>query len=155
MAGKTSSSGGAISDPNVIPFIDILLVLLIIFMVTAPIPTVDVRVDLPPPVITFQPPPPGQKPTIVWLREEPGRGMVVYVDAEPVEMSQLGDKVLDHAIFNNEALRDNLRDIYEKARITVKADQTTAYANVIDAMSRLQEAGFLKVGIFSERAIEG
>jgi biopolymer transport protein ExbD len=155
MAGKTSSSGGTISEPNVIPFIDILLVLLIIFMVTAPIPTVDVRVDLPPPNPIQSPPPPGQKPTIVWLRELPGQGLVVYVDAEPVAMSQLGDKVLDHAFFNNEALRDDLASLYTEARITVKADQTTAYGNVIDAMSRLQEAGFLKVGIFSERAIEG
>jgi len=51
MAAKVSSGnkGGPMADPNVIPFIDILLVLLIIFMVTAPIPTVDIRVDLPPP----------------------------------------------------------------------------------------------------------
>jgi len=50
MAGKVGGSkGGPMTDPNVIPFIDILLVLLIIFMVTAPIPTVDIRVDLPPP----------------------------------------------------------------------------------------------------------
>ena len=49
MAGKVGGTkGGPVSDPNVLPFIDILLVLLIIFMVTAPIPTVDIRVDLPP-----------------------------------------------------------------------------------------------------------
>ncbi|HCK84762.1 MAG TPA: protein TolR, partial [Hyphomonadaceae bacterium] len=49
MAGKVPSSGGggAISEPNVIPFIDILLVLLIIFMVTAPLLTAGVAVDLP------------------------------------------------------------------------------------------------------------
>ena len=37
------------SEPNVIPFIDVLLVLLVIFMVTAPTPTTDLRLDLPPP----------------------------------------------------------------------------------------------------------
>ena len=43
------SKDGPVSEPNVIPSIDILLVRLIIFMVPAPIPTVDTRVDLPPP----------------------------------------------------------------------------------------------------------
>lgn len=156
MAGKISSSGsGAFSEPNVIPFIDILLVLLIIFMVTAPIPTVDIQVDLPPPTVVPQPPDPDRRPTIVLLLENPSVGLEVYVDAELVEMSQLGDRALWHAIENNVALRDDLTGIYREARILVRADQNTAYSNVIQAMSELQEAGFLKVGIFSERATEG
>jgi biopolymer transport protein ExbD len=145
------SKSGPVSEPNVIPFIDILLVLLIIFMVTAPIPTVDIRVDLPPPnpvPIRLE----GLNPTIVGVRETPA-GLAIYVDEEIVEMSQLGDTTLLHAQRNNPAL--DFQDLYAEARIFVRADQTTAYGNVVDVMSRLQEAGFVKVGIFAELASEG
>lgn len=156
MAGKISTGGGgrggaAIADPNVIPFIDILLVLLIIFMVTAPIPTVDIRVDLPPPnpvPIRLE----GLNPTIVGLRETPA-GLAIYVDEEVVEISQLGQRTLDHAIRNNPAL--NFEQVYAEARIFVRADQSTAYGNVVNVMSQLQEEGFVKVGIFAELASEG
>ena len=159
MAGKISTGGGgararggtAITDPNVIPFIDILLVLLIIFMVTAPIPTVDIRVDLPPPnpvPIRLE----GLNPTIVGIRET-GSGLAIYVDEEVVQLSQLGDRTLDHAIRNNPAL--DREDIYAEARIFVRADQSTAYVNVVNVMSQLQEEGFAKVGIFAELADEG
>jgi biopolymer transport protein ExbD len=149
MAGKVgSSSGGTISEPNVIPFIDVLLVLLIIFMVTAPIPTVDIRVDLPPPnpvPIRLE----GLNPTFVGIRETSG-GMVIYVDEETVQLSQLGERALDHAIRNNPALE--LSEMYAEARIFVRADQSTAYGNVVNVMTQLQEEGFAKVGIFSELA---
>jgi biopolymer transport protein ExbD len=153
MAGKVSSGGkgGPMTDPNVIPFIDILLVLLIIFMVTAPIPTVDIRVDLPPPnpvPIRLE----GLNPTIVGLRETDA-GLAIYVDEEVVRISQLGDRTLEHAIRNNPAL--DVQDIYAEARIFVRADQSTTYGNVVDVMSQLQEEGFVKVGIFAELASEG
>lgn len=153
MGAKVSSGGkgGPMTDPNVIPFIDILLVLLIIFMVTAPMPTVDIRVDLPPPnpvPIRLE----GLNPTVVGIRETPS-GMEIFVDEQTIQMSQIGEVTLQHAIRNNPAL--NIEDIYAEARIFVRADQTTAYANVVNVMSRLQEEGFAKVGIFSELAIEG
>ena len=159
MAGKVGPGGGGgrrgsmqpNSEPNVIPFIDILLVLLIIFMVTAPLPTVDLRVDLPPPnpvPIHLE----GLNPTIVGIREGAG-GLEIFVDEETVTLATLGQKTLDHAIRNNPAL--NIEDIYAQAKIYVRADQSTAYGNVINAMSRLEEEGFVNVGIFSELAQEG
>jgi biopolymer transport protein ExbD len=155
MAGKVGGGGGKgmqpNSEPNVIPFIDILLVLLIIFMVTAPLPTVDLRVDLPPPnpvPIHLE----GLNPTVVGIREGAG-GLEIFVDEETVTLATLGQKTLDHAIRNNPAL--NIEDIYAQAKIYVRADQSTAYGNVIDAMSRLEEEGFVNVGIFSELAQEG
>jgi biopolymer transport protein ExbD len=156
MAGKISAGGGKgkrgsmqpNSDPNVIPFIDILLVLLIIFMVTAPIPTVDIRVDLPPPN-----PVPVQlrdkRPTIVAIRDL-GGDYQLYVDTEAVTQSQLADRVLSHAIQNNPGI--NPVDIYADAKIFVRADQSTAYGNVVRVMSTLQEEGFAQVGIFNELA---
>ncbi len=158
MGAKISTGGGGgkhslqpNSDPNVIPFIDILLVLLIIFMVTAPIPTVDIRVDLPPPnpvPIRLE----GLNPTIVGIREG-ATGLELFVDEEIVNLSTLGDRTLDHAIRNNPAL--NVEDIYSEARIFVRADQSTAYGNVVNVMSQLQGEGFAKVGIFAELASEG
>jgi len=153
MAGKVaSSSGGAFSEPNVIPFIDILLVLLIIFMVTAPTPTVDIRVDLPPPnpvPIRIE----GLRPTIVGIREGGPQGFELFVDEEVVQMSNLTQTTLDHAIRNNPRL--NIDEIYTEARIFVRADQSTAYGNVVTVMSLLVEEGFVKVGIFAETASEG
>ncbi|QGZ95618.1 biopolymer transporter ExbD [Terricaulis silvestris] len=148
MAGKVGASKDGFSEPNVIPFIDILLVLLIIFMVTAPIPTVDIRVDLPPPnpvPIRLE----GLNPTFIIISET-GAGMVIAVDSEVVQLSQLGQVTLDHARNNNPALDFN--DVYAEARIFVRADQSTAYGNVVNVMSQLQEEGFAKVGIFSELA---
>jgi biopolymer transport protein ExbD len=65
-------------------------------------------------------------------------------------LSQLGDRTLDHAIRNNPALE--ITEVYAEARIFVRADQSTAYGNVVNVMSQLQEEGFAKVGIFSELA---
>ncbi|MGE0596628.1 MAG: biopolymer transporter ExbD [Hyphomonadaceae bacterium] len=146
------SKGGPVSEPNVIPFIDILLVLLIIFMVTAPIPTVDIRVDLPPPnpvPIRLE----GLNPTIVAITDRPGEGMRLFVGPEEVQLAQLGERTLDHAIRNNPAL--NVEDMYAEARVFVRADQSTAYGNVVNVMSQLQQEGFAKVGIFAELASEG
>lgn len=159
MGAKVSSGGGGrrgqmqpATDPNVIPFIDILLVLLVIFMVTAPIPTVDIRVDLPPPnpvPIRLE----GLNPTIVGIRET-ASGLQVFVDEQIVPPgANLGQIALEHAIRNNPAL--NTEDIYAEARIFVRADQSTAYGNVVNVMSQLQEEGFAKVGIFAELASEG
>ncbi|MDX2274687.1 MAG: biopolymer transporter ExbD [Hyphomonadaceae bacterium] len=145
------SKDGPVSEPNVIPFIDILLVLLIIFMVTAPIPTVDIRVDLPPPnpvPIRLE----GLNPTIVGIREGAG-GLEFFVDEEVVTLANIGERTLDHAIRNNPAL--NVEEVYAEARIFVRADQSTAYGNVVSVMSQLQEEGFAKVGIFAELASEG
>lgn len=159
MAGKVSSGGGGRrgsmtpnSEPNVIPFIDILLVLLIIFMVTAPIPTVDIRVDLPPPnpipVILRD-----KRPTVVALRDD-GGSYRLYVDTEEIyNESQLADRVLRHAIDNNPGI--NPVNIYAEAKIFVRADQSLAYGSVVRVMSTLQEEGFAQVGIFNELAQEG
>lgn len=158
MGAKVSSGGGGKkgemqpnSDPNVIPFIDILLVLLIIFMVTAPIPTVDIRVDLPPPnpvPIRLE----GLNPTIVGIRET-ASGLQVFVDEQVTTIGNLGQVTLEHAQRNNPALE--FEQLYAEARIFVRADQSTAYGNVVDVMSQLQEEGFAKVGIFAELASEG
>jgi biopolymer transport protein ExbD len=119
-------------------------------MVTAPIPTVDLRIDLPPPNPVNPPPEDGKRPTIVSLNDN--MGDVTYaVDGQPVSsFAEISDKVLERAIENNWAIP--VEDIYAEARVFVRADQRTRYGNVVRLMSRLQEDGFVKVGIFAEQA---
>src|SRR5215470_4045569 len=150
MAGKVGGAkDGPVAEPNVIPFIDIMLVLLIIFMVTAPIPTVDVRVDLPPPNPLKAPPLVGRNPTLVEMSD--ARGFLeIWVDRQPTTFTNLSNAVLEHAITNNPAL--STVQMYAEAKIFLKADQESTYGNVIRVMSQLQEDGFVQVGIVAETA---
>lgn len=132
------------AEPNVIPFIDVLLVLLIIFMVTAPRATTDLRVDLP----TGGPPAPGL-PTIVMLQAD---GVSLFVDGEPVTLEALPDVAFAHALANNPEM--NSGNVRAFARVVVRADQDAAYASVVDVVDELQGAHFAKVGIFGETAEE-
>ncbi len=76
MAFSSDSGGGAMSDMNIIPLADVMLVLLVIFMMTAPIPSYPINIDLPqatlnPPENPLEPPPPirlriDQSGTIYW-----------------------------------------------------------------------------------------
>jgi biopolymer transport protein ExbD len=136
-------------EPNVIPFIDVLLVLLIIFMVTAPLPTVDIRVDLPQ---RARPNPAPIHPTIVALRETPS-GLEVSVDGEITSMDVLSTVTLAHAQANNPTI--DFTNLFADARVFVRADQSTAYRNVVAVMDALQTGGFAQVGVFAETADEG
>jgi biopolymer transport protein ExbD len=153
MGAKLSGgSGGDLtpnSEPNIIPFIDILLVLLIIFMVAAPIPTTDVKVDLPPPV-----PPPDQpqdepkRPTIVDVRDD-GTGVAqIFVDGQLTEEDNLADKVLERITVNVPGSPNRLLET-----VRVRADQTLPYASVMGTMALLQEENFQKVSLVAEDAI--
>jgi biopolymer transport protein ExbD len=157
MAGKLASGGksrrgamGPNSEPNVIPFIDIMLVLLIIFMVAAPIPTVDIRVDLPSQsnVNIVQP---GRTATQVALEDENGE-LQYWVDGVQVASADFETTVFDRVDINNPAL-DNV-DLLDQGVIIFRADQATAYANVVVTMTRLQSFGFNKVSLLSELAQE-
>jgi biopolymer transport protein ExbD len=152
MAGAIATDAGGrrngkpVAEPNVVPFIDVMLVLLIVFMVTAPTPTVDLRVDAP---TEGRPPPPGRSPTVVSILDN--AGVVGFeVDGQPTTLAQLNDRVLERAIANNQALP--VDDIYAEARIFVHPDQSLAYDKVIDAMTHLHGGGFAKIGIYAEQA---
>ncbi|MGE0830561.1 MAG: biopolymer transporter ExbD, partial [Hyphomonadaceae bacterium] len=101
MAGKVSAPGhgggrrGRLevsSDPNVIPFIDVMLVLLIIFMIAAPIASVDIKVDIPrSKIIPSQRPP---KPTWITLQDQ-GQGVRVIEMNDEVSIYDIGQKTFD------------------------------------------------------------
>lgn len=134
------------AEPNVIPFIDVLMVLLIIFMVTAPKPTTDLRVDMP------RPGPPrilAIEPTIINVREAPG-GFAVAIGAEDVAFRDLGARALAHVLAADAAL--TAEDAHANARLFVRADLDVAYQHVVGVIETLQQAQFRQVAIVSQDA---
>ena len=153
MGAKLSSGSGKgmqpSSEPNIVPFIDILLVLLIIFMVAAPIPTTDVKVDLPPPVPPKdQPQDKPKTPTVVDIRDDGTGELQIFVDTQLTEPDMLAAKVLERITFH---VPDSPNRLLETVR--VRADQTLPYRSVMETMGILQEANFQKVSLVAEDAI--
>ena len=114
---------------NVTPFIDVILVLLIIFMVAAPLSTVDVNVDLPASSATPLPRP--DKPIFVTLKQDD----TMALGDDPVGKDELGA-----------ALKQATGGDTDK-RIFVRADKAVNYGDVMDLMNNLRNAGFLKIGL--------
>lgn len=134
-------------DLNTTPLIDVMLVLLIIFMVTAPKPTVDLQLEMPGPRPVYVPP--AIPPTIVELRQIAG-GYRLIVDERDVSIEALPQIVLWSALATDPALTPE--DVYADARVFVRADQGIAYGNVVAVIDELQHAGFAKVGVFAQTA---
>jgi biopolymer transport protein ExbD len=137
------------TEPNIVPFIDILLVLLIIFMVAAPIPTTDVKVDLPPPVPPIDQPDDPKKPTIVDIRDDGTGSPQIFVDAQLTDEDALPQKVLERITVNAPGAANRLEE-----SVRVRADQTLPYASVMGVMGILQEKNFTKVSLVAEDAID-
>ena len=119
---------------NVTPFIDVILVLLIIFMVAAPLSTVDLPVDLPSSTATPQKKP--DKPTYVTIKSD----LAVAIGETPVRRVDL--------VRTLEASPDSGRD----KRIFLRADRAVPYGEMMDVLEILRAAGYLKVALV---ALEG
>ena len=135
------------AEPNVIPFIDVLLVLLIIFMVTAPKPTTDLRLDLPsggPPIQV------DIAPTIIDVLPNADGGARLLMDGHEVAWSDLNDAILQRVSAQNDGLDAGV--IRMEARVFVRADLDLAYTHVVSAIDQLQHDGFAKVGVFAQSA---
>lgn len=144
---NTGSKGGpeVNAEPNVIPFVDVMLVLLIIFMVAAPIATVDVKVDLPASKVIPSKRP--GKPTYVSVQDVTG-GMRVFVGNDQVELAEIGPKTVDEVRKNNRKFTSMTEIIDE--RIYIRAQRETQYRNVVFVMNRLQDSGFYKIALVAE-----
>jgi len=120
------------SEINVTPFVDVMLVLLIVFMVTAPLLTVGVSVDLPE---TRSSPLPGQdEPLTVSV----ARDGTVYLQESPIEVADLGPRLL--------AVTERQQD----ARIFVRGDRGIDYGRMMEVVGTIHAAGFTKVALVTE-----
>jgi len=118
-----------ISDINVTPFIDVILVLLIIFMVAAPLSTVDVSVDLPVSNAQVQPRP--DKPVFLTVKDD----LTLALGNEDLARDAL------QATLDGETKHD--RD----TRIFLRADQAVSYGELMKVMNLLRDAGYLKIAL--------
>ena len=121
-----------ISEINVTPFVDVMLVLLIIFMVTAPLLTVGVQVDLP--ESSADTLPEEQEPLTLTINSK-GE---IFIQESKVEYDKIIAKVL--------AVSKNRTD----TRIYVRGDKTINYGRVLEIMGLLSGSGFTKVALISE-----
>ncbi len=118
---------------NVTPFVDVMLVLLIIFMVTAPMLTMGVSVDLP---RADSSPMPGQDEPLSVSIDSAG---AIYLQETAIELEQLAPRLL--------AITEQNAD----ARIFVRGDRAIDYGRVMAVIGNLNRAGFTKVALLTEQ----
>ncbi|WP_184717923.1 biopolymer transporter ExbD [Caulobacter sp.] len=137
MAAKLSGGGGdrfnveQNSDINVTPFVDVMLVLLIIFMVAAPMASVSVEVNLPSAVAKATPNPP--KPVYISIKQS-GQ---VYIGDNETTVDSMGQDM---------ASAIGRRDP-SKERIFIRADEKVRYGAFMEVMNTLQDNGFYSVAL--------
>jgi biopolymer transport protein ExbD len=146
MAAKVGGSGGGgkfnlgqNSDINVTPFVDVMLVLLIIFMVAAPMATVSIKIDMPPASTTQNNGPP---PTFISIANG-GQPWVSYGTGD-IRPSSLANLVQDVTVALH-APGDARQE-----RVFIRADAHVKYNEFMDVVNTLQRAGFYKIGLINE-----
>jgi biopolymer transport protein ExbD len=122
---------------NVTPFIDVMLVLLIIFMVTAPLTTVDVPINLPVSNAPQKPPP--EKPVFLTLQADYG----VSLGDAPVPRAQLAPALVTATGGNRDT------------QIFLRADKSVDYDHLMGLLNALRNAGYLKVALVGLDADSG
>src|SRR6476660_9482330 len=118
-----------VHEINVTPFIDVILVLLIIFMIAAPLATVDISVDLP--SSTAQPQPRPDKPLYLTVKSD----LSLALGETPIAREQLST-VLEQTTQGDKQIR-----------IFLRADKTVPYGELMEVMNLLRTAGFLKIAL--------
>lgn len=127
------------SDINVVPYIDVMLVLLIIFMITAPIVQQGVEIDLP--QAAAKPMSPDQDEPVVVSINKKGD---FYLD-----IGDQPDKPVDAQLMVNRVAA--VRQLKPNIPVLVRGDREVGYGKVVDAMVLLQRAGVEKVGLMTEQ----
>ncbi|HWK38921.1 MAG TPA: TonB system transport protein ExbD [Hyphomicrobium sp.] len=142
MAGSLKASTGTddLADNheiNVTPFIDVMLVLLIIFMVAAPLSTVDVAVDLP--ASNTQPQPRPSEPIFLTVKSD----LTLAFGNDPV-----GRDALKSAL-------DGKTQGKTDERVFLRADKAVSYGDLMEVMNLLRNAGYLKIALVGLEAMPG
>ena len=137
MGAKLAGGGGSKftieqnSEINVTPFVDVMLVLLIIFMVAAPLATVSIHVELPAAVAKPSPNPP--KPVYISIQANGN----TYIGDAPTDLASIGDDLRKLV-----GKRDP-----SKERIFIRGDQDAMYKDFMGVMNALQDNGFYSVAL--------
>ena len=131
--GRGGRRKGAISEINVTPLVDVMLVLLIIFMVAAPMMTVGVPVDLP-----------QTSANALNSETQPitisvNANAQIHLQETPIEAAEVADKL------------QAISTTGYNERIFVRADSVAAYGIVADVMARIQAAGFKNIGLVTQQ----
>ena len=133
MAFDDNAGDGAISQINVTPLVDVMLVLLVIFMVAAPILQQGVELELPKETIT---PIEGEGEQLVVSIDKTGQ--IFIGKGNVVELEKLGERL------------KNILSTRQDQRVFIRADQAVNYGSVMAAMARIRRAGIYKVGLITE-----
>lgn len=145
MGAKLGGGGGGKfdlgqnSDINVTPFVDVMLVLLIIFMVAIPAATVSIKLDLPPAI----PPPPGSKvkePILVNIQQGGG----IYIGEQETSLDGLTGDLAVVLTKEDPTLPPTEQRVY------IRADRTVRYGDFMAVMNNLQENGYYQVALINE-----
>lgn len=137
MAAKLSGGGGdrfnveQNSDINVTPFVDVMLVLLIIFMVAAPLASVSIEVNLPAAVAKATPNPP--KPVYISIKQSGD----LFIGDNPTTIDEIGQDIV-----KGMGRRDPTKE-----RIFIRADEKVRYGAFMEVMNTLQDNGFYSVAL--------
>ncbi len=141
MGAKLGGSGGSDryqveqnSEINVTPFVDVMLVLLIIFMVAAPLASVSVELKLPDAVAKPRPNPP--KPVYISIQ----KGGALYIGDFPTDLASMGDDLRKQV-----GKRDP-----SKERLFIRADKEVRYGDFMQVMNTLQDNGFYSVALIGQ-----
>jgi biopolymer transport protein ExbD len=132
MAGRIDEGGDDLVEAheiNVTPFIDVMLVLLIIFMVAAPLSTVDVHVDLP--ASTAKPQPRPDKPIYLTIKSD----LQLTIGNESIPRAQLASAI------------ETATQSDKGKRLFLRAAQTVPYGELMNVLNMLRAAGYLKIAL--------
>ncbi|HEV7383928.1 MAG TPA: biopolymer transporter ExbD [Phenylobacterium sp.] len=145
MGAKLGGGGGGRfdlgqnSDINVTPFVDVMLVLLIIFMVAIPAATVSIKLDLPPAI----PPPPGTKvKEPILINIQAGGGL--FIGEAPTSLATLPADLSRTLTADDPTLPPTQQRVY------IRADKQVRYGDFMSVMNNLQGNGFYQVALINE-----
>ncbi len=149
MAAKVGGGGkkskfdlGQNSDINVTPFVDVMLVLLIIFMVTAPLATVSIKIDIPP---AKAPTTPSKPPTYISIADSGQLFVSFATGPQSTEMRPTTLPTMANMVAQSLGVANPTNE-----QVFIRADPHVKYGEFMSVVNQLQLDGYYKIGLISE-----